>query len=79
VELDLRRKQGFTVPLEAWFAGDWGRTMREVLTDPSQDLFDRQVVDDLLLRQQRGYSNMPRLFALTMLELWRREYRVAVA
>jgi len=71
---DVARKQGFALPLAAWFAGDWGRYMRDVLR--GSDLFDRGVVEQLLVAQARGLHNAHRLFALTMFELWRREYRV---
>ena len=43
-------------------------------------------MDDLLVvhqsqlieAQRRGLANEQRLFALTMFELWRREYRVSI-
>lgn len=72
--LDLERKQGFSLPLHAWFKGDWGRYIREVLR--RSDVFDRGVVEHLISGQERGLHNMHRLFALTMFELWCREYRV---
>jgi asparagine synthase (glutamine-hydrolysing) len=74
--LDLTRKQGFSIPLAKWFKGDWGRFIEDVLTSREADLFDRQMVRQLLAGQRTGLSNTPRLFALTMIELWRREYRV---
>jgi asparagine synthase (glutamine-hydrolysing) len=77
--LDLRRKQGFTMPLAAWFGGEWGRFMEGVLRDADRRLFDRTVIDELIAGQRRGRANTNRLFALTMFELWRREYRVEVA
>jgi asparagine synthase (glutamine-hydrolysing) len=73
--LDLRRKQGFSLPLRAWFKGDWGRFMQDVLTD-TDTIFDRRVVMQLFAGQRAGFTNMHRLFALAVLELWRREYRV---
>jgi asparagine synthase (glutamine-hydrolysing) len=76
--LDLRRKQGFTMPLAAWFGGEWGRFMEGVLRDADPRLFDRTVIDELIAGQRRGRANTNRLFALTMFELWRREYRVEV-
>jgi asparagine synthase (glutamine-hydrolysing) len=75
--LDLTRKQGFVMPLAKWFKGDWGRFIEDVLTARESDLFDRQVVRQLLGGQRIGFSNTHRLFALTMIELWRREYRVS--
>ena len=77
--LDLTRKQGFSLPLDDWFAGSWGSFTREVLTDPGQRTFSRTVVDSLLAGQERGRGNMHRLFALTMFELWRRAYGVTVS
>jgi asparagine synthase (glutamine-hydrolysing) len=73
--LDLRRKQGFSLPLRAWFKGDWGRYMHDVLTD-TDTIFDRRIVMQLFAGQRAGFTNMHRLFALAVLELWRREYRV---
>ena len=75
--LDLTRKQGFVMPLDKWFKGDWGRFIEAVLTSPESTLFDREVVRQLLTGQRVGFSNTYRLFALTMLELWRREYRIS--
>jgi asparagine synthase (glutamine-hydrolysing) len=74
--LDLKRKQGFAPPLRKWLKGDWGRFIEDVLTGGEADLFDRRIVKQLLAGQRGGFSNMQRLFALTMIELWRREYRV---
>jgi asparagine synthase (glutamine-hydrolysing) len=74
--LDLKRKQGFSLPLHTWFSGNWGRFMEDVLTR-EDSIFDRRVVQQLFTGQRAGFSNMHRLFALTVFELWRREYRVS--
>ena len=71
---DVTRKQGFSPPLDAWFAGDWGRYMCDVLRQ--SEVLDRGVVGQLIAAQKRGLHNTHRLYALTMLELWRREYGV---
>jgi asparagine synthase (glutamine-hydrolysing) len=76
--LDLTRKQGFSLPLDQWFKGDWGTFIEEVLTAPGSDLFDQRVVRQLLAGQRRGMANTHRLFSLAMIELWRREYRVSI-
>ena len=76
--LDLRRKQGFSLPLDAWFNGTWGKFVRDVLTDPSQTTLDKKTIASLIAGQKRGLANTHRLFALTMFELWRREYRVSI-
>jgi asparagine synthase (glutamine-hydrolysing) len=74
--IDLRRKQGFSVPLAAWLRGAWGRYVEEILSEADATVFNRQFIASLVASQRRGFSNAQRLFSLTVFELWRREYRV---
>lgn len=75
-DLDLRRKQGFSIPLRAWLDGSYGRTFRDTLQGVDPNLFDRRAVLSLLGQHGRGVDNGKRLFLLTMLELWRRARNV---
>jgi asparagine synthase (glutamine-hydrolysing) len=75
-QLDLDRKQGFSLPLTAWLKGNWGRFIEEVLVQAEPRLFDQRAIQGLLRGQRRGLANTHRLFALTMLELWRRQYKI---
>ena len=77
-DLNVNRKQGLSMPLASWFKGEWGAYIEAVLCDADSDLFDRGVIKRLIQGQRRGYANAERLFALTMFELWRRQYRVAL-
>jgi asparagine synthase (glutamine-hydrolysing) len=77
-ELDLRRKQGFAIPISAWYAGEWGPMMRDVLGAADPRIFRASAITDLFDRQARTGNQLPRLYALTVFELWRREYRVEV-
>jgi asparagine synthase (glutamine-hydrolysing) len=74
---DLDRKQGFSAPLSAWFRSAWGDFMESVLLEAPPGLFDGRFLRELVAGQRKGYGNIARLFALTMFELWRREYRVS--
>ncbi|HEU4452507.1 MAG TPA: asparagine synthase (glutamine-hydrolyzing) [Longimicrobium sp.] len=76
--LKLERKRGFSIPLASWLRGPWGDTIRDALAGADPGVFDRVVIDDLLHRQEQGFSNAHRIFALAMFELWRREYGVSV-
>ncbi len=76
--LDLTRKQGFSVPLHTWFRGDWGPAMHEILRSAPSDLFDRRSIETMLARQSQGYTNIHRIFALTVFELWRRRYQISL-
>ncbi len=71
-----RGKQGFVVPLQRWFAGEFGRLISTVLLESTDSIFDRKMVDRLLDGQRKGYRNESRLFSLALFELWRSKYRV---
>lgn len=75
-EFDVQRKQGFSIPMKLWLQGAWGTFMFEVLTQAPSDLFEPRLIRQLIAGQQRGRSNGEALFALSMFELWRREYGV---
>lgn len=75
---DLNRKQGFTMPLSAWFKGKWGDYVESVLLTGDPGPFDRRTIRELIAGQRKGYANTQRLFALAIFELWRRHYRVTV-
>jgi asparagine synthase (glutamine-hydrolysing) len=78
-QFDQQRKQGFSIPLASWLRkGAWRSYFREVLLSSDGQLFDRGAVRNLLKGQERGVRNSERLFALVLLELWRREYRVSL-
>jgi asparagine synthase (glutamine-hydrolysing) len=74
-KLDLERKQGFSLPLDQWFAGEWGHRFESILID-SESIFEKPEIRKLFQLQRRGYPNSQRLFALGVFELWRRHYGV---
>jgi asparagine synthase (glutamine-hydrolysing) len=75
-QLDLKRKQGFTIPLHQWFKGRWGTYFEQVLREADRNLFDQTTISELLDYQRRGLLNSQRLFALVIFELWRRHYKI---
>jgi asparagine synthase (glutamine-hydrolysing) len=77
-KLDLQRKQGFALPLQAWFKGEWGAYLGNILRSAPPDLYDPREIRRLLAGQERGFYNSQRLFNLAILELWRREYEIEV-
>ena len=76
-QFDQHRKQGFSIPLASWLRTEaWESFFKDVLL--RSDLFDRRAVQTVLNGQKRGMRNSERLFALTLLELWRGEYGVSL-
>jgi len=77
-EFDLQRKQGFSIPARSWFKGEWGEYCTEVLHNLDQAVWDLPEIQGLIKGQHQGLVNIERIFALVLLELWRREYRVSL-
>lgn len=73
--LDLRRKQGFSVPMEAWARGAWAPLIDAAVAAPSL-LLHREALEGLQQRIRSGESVGDRLFSLLFLALWEREHRV---
>ncbi|HET8646306.1 MAG TPA: asparagine synthase C-terminal domain-containing protein, partial [Vicinamibacteria bacterium] len=74
-----RRKQGFMVPLGAWFAGELRPLLQDVLgARPRLATWLRgEVVARLLREHQEGAADHGhRLWALLTLELWLRRHQV---
>ena len=70
------RKQGFGIPLSAWFRGPLHDWSRELLASNGSELnhwFDRQFIGSMLDEHRAGrVDHGKRLYALTMLALWRK-------
>ncbi|MCE9627841.1 MAG: asparagine synthase (glutamine-hydrolyzing) [Candidatus Eisenbacteria bacterium] len=73
-----RPKQGFGVPLDRWFAGDFGRLAREVLLDRrcrERGWLEPAAVESLLAGDGlRNEVRAKRVFTLVALELWAQCY-----
>jgi asparagine synthase (glutamine-hydrolysing) len=73
-----RKKQGFGVPIGAWFRGDFRGLFHDVLSSPrtrSRGYFDRDFVDRLVAEHLSGRrEHSLRLWQLVVFELWHRQY-----
>ena len=76
--MDLKRKQGFSLPINAWLKGEWGNFIYNILSEVDTNIFSQQAVQSLVDDQKNGLSNHHRIFNLTMFELWRRHYAVTI-
>ena len=78
-EFNQHRKQGFSVPLASWLQRpSWREFFREVLSQSDHCVINKKLALEMLNGQVKGRTNSERLFALVMLELWRKEYRVSM-
>jgi asparagine synthase (glutamine-hydrolysing) len=68
-DLDFTRKQGFSIPLEAWLRGRWRHELDRpmtALTDWVRPEYVSALVDGL----RKGRSNGARWYALAVLDHW---------
>jgi asparagine synthase (glutamine-hydrolysing) len=77
-ELDLQRKQGFGIPLDAWFKGNWGSYIGDILREAPAELYDRRTIREMLDGQSRGRNSAQKLLNHALLELWRRTHSIDV-
>jgi asparagine synthase (glutamine-hydrolysing) len=77
-ELHRRPKQGFSIPFGQWFRGNWGPLIEDIFAEADEQIWNRKALRVLLGAQRWGFGNAQRIFAVTMFELWRREYRIGV-
>lgn len=78
-QINLKRKQGFSVPLDSWLKETtWLNLFKEVLLASNDPIFNSKFVEGLFKGQQKGLMNSERLFSLVLFELWREEYNVTI-
>jgi asparagine synthase (glutamine-hydrolysing) len=68
-----RRTAGVRVPRAAWWSSGLRDTVRERLTGSDSwvgQTMERSLVDDLVVRHERGDDDDPRLWMLLSLEMW---------
>lgn len=76
-EIIDRRKQGFGVPLDAWFRGKLTDSVHEILlsqTCRQRGIFDADYVRDLLRLHEGGRNMAAQLWSLMSFELWCRTF-----
>ena len=77
-KFDLKRKQGFSIPLNKWLKKG---SIRDHFWDTlrAKDcIFDKKTVEDLLTGQDKGRNNSERIFALVQFELWRKHHNACM-
>lgn len=74
--LDINRKQGFSIPLSDWIKDKWYNQFEAELNDLPEDLFNKKACLQLLFNEKRGFSNSHRLFALVFFNKWLKKYKV---
>jgi asparagine synthase (glutamine-hydrolysing) len=75
-EFDLKRKQGFSLPMKSWLKkGPFRDLIWETLRS-NDCIFDSKAIDQILSGQDRGFNNEERLFGLVQFELWRKSYGI---
>ncbi len=75
-EFNLKRKQGFSIPLDDWLRQN---EFRQYVCDflySNESIFPRSFIDNLLKAQDEGFKCGEKILALTQFEIWRRAYKI---
>jgi asparagine synthase (glutamine-hydrolysing) len=74
-DFDVRRKQGFELPLQAWFQTRWGDELLSHLADAGNSPLERPAAESILQRRMGSNpTNNRRIFSLAMLNAWCQAY-----
>jgi asparagine synthase (glutamine-hydrolysing) len=76
-ELDIDRKQGFTIPISKWLTPDILQSWRDDCREQIQSVLSDAAVGRLVGRRTNMAAEHS-LYAAIMLTTWMRHYRVAV-
>jgi asparagine synthase (glutamine-hydrolysing) len=76
--LDINRKQGFSIPISDWIKDRWFKQFEEEINDLPENLFNRKKCLQLLYNEKKGFSNSHRLFALIIFNKWFKKYKVHI-
>jgi asparagine synthase (glutamine-hydrolysing) len=74
--LDLKRKQGFSIPMDEWLRGAWRPLLDAACADNSGSLVSSNALTAYRDYFDRGRPVGDRLFTLMFLKLWERHYRI---
>jgi asparagine synthase (glutamine-hydrolysing) len=74
--LDLKRKQGFSIPVDDWFRGTWNELL-QAEEEHESILVDREAIRSYGRQLTDGRSVGDRLFSLIILRLWERAYSIS--
>lgn len=73
-DLNLNRKQGFSMPISKWFRGKSELKMSDVLLGSKSLFFNQGYIYNLLQEHKAGINHGSRLFTLMVFRLWENEY-----
>jgi asparagine synthase (glutamine-hydrolysing) len=75
-DLDLNRKQGFSIPVSQWLTRDVLRAWSEECREQIEAVLSEGEVHAMIAQERAELSE--RLFGLVLLTLWMREYQTSV-
>lgn len=76
--LDIDRKQGFSIPLNDWIKDKWYEHFENEISDLDDRLFNKEFAMRILSDTKKGYTNSNRLFALVILNKWMKKYEIVL-
>ena len=74
---DYQRKQGFSLPLSAWLKMGGSEALYEIVRESPLPMMNEKEVERQFAAGNRDTANPENLFAVALLSLWARRYRVS--
>jgi len=74
--LDLKRKQGFSIPVDEWMRGPWRSLLQDAEQNDAGSIVSSDALRSYRAMLENGRPVGGRLFTLLLLRLWQRQYRI---
>jgi asparagine synthase (glutamine-hydrolysing) len=74
-DLDLRRKQGFSIPVDSWFRKEWSELLQSE-SNKDSSLIRQDALSSYRQRLLDGQSVGDRLYSLIVLRMWEEHYGI---
>lgn len=75
VNIEINRKQGFSIPLNDWIADKWYYQFVKELND-LPEIFNKEYILKMCYNVKKGYANSSKLYALIILGKWLKKYNI---
>jgi asparagine synthase (glutamine-hydrolysing) len=77
-ELDINRKQGFSIPLSSWIREGKANILLDAAKALPSEMINAQYVDALISAHRAGVNHGERIFCLAMLSFWIQNYKIDI-
>lgn len=75
-DLNIERKQGFSIPINNWLRDKWYQDFKLELIDLPREIFNTKYILNQFENSKYGLSNQHKFYSLIILNKWLKKYKI---